>query len=268
MEETLNDAIDTYNTSTDVETQLPRWFIDTMRSQGTRNITVETWNQLCANVRKLASNGAAADEIIKAFGDLLKEIISNVKATKAASKVPVKYDSNNILFESVDGTERAVIPSRIPSNILNGIYVLPPQFFDSTLPSKSYKVQQVDYNNYGARIHYFCRYTGCLSDAYSVELTATNWNLLTDKTIGDNEPFNPTVFTNVIPCNDRTSGNAVGLPNRINVTFDGYTGKLTISADSGDQIMGYSYAIEIEVLDSVYYYNDRYIIVKVTQMAQ
>lgn len=268
MENKLKDALTAYNTATGAIASPPEWFVETMRSQGTRNITIDTWNALCTNVRRLAANGAAADELIKVFGDLLNEIISNVEATKAASKVPVKYDSNNILFESVDGTERVVIPNRIPSNILNGIYVIPPQVIDDKLPHHSYKVTQIDYANYGARIHYFCEYAGCLSDAHSVEITATNWNIVTDKKVGDDETLYPIVFINVITCNDRISGNATGLPNRINVSFDGYTGKLTISADSGDQVMDYSYSIDIEVIDGARYYNERFIIVKVIQMAQ
>lgn len=265
MENKLNDALTAYDAATGAIASPPEWFVETMRSQGTRNITVDTWNTLCTNVRRLASNGAAADELIKVFGDLLKDIVEHVKATKSASKMPVKYDSDNLLFESVDGTERVVVPSRIPSNVINTVSVLSPQYFDSSKFQPTYYITQLTYESYGARIHFNCNYVGCLSSSYTISLYAGNWNLVADKTIGDNEPYYPTVFTNVSTCTDRTSGSVSGLPNDIDVDFNPDTGTLKLSTSEGYDIADYSYGIDIEIVDSMPYHNSRSIYVKVIQ---
>lgn len=124
MEETLNDAIDTYNTSTDVETQLPRWFIDTMRSQGTRNITVETWNQLCANVRKLASNGVAVDVLLKTLAEHasgLDEFTDSLNKTIATNASNI--NSNSKAIEDLTNAKlNRIEPAETPTADVKYVY--------------------------------------------------------------------------------------------------------------------------------------------------
>ena len=87
MLDKLNDALAAYDIATGEVAAPPAWFIETMRSQGTRNITVETWNALCMNVRHLASDGAAVDALLKAFADLMSDAIQDIKSnTEAVSE--------------------------------------------------------------------------------------------------------------------------------------------------------------------------------------
>lgn len=126
MIDKLNDALAAYDTATGAVTAPPEWFVETMRSQGTRNITVETWNALCMNVRRLASNGVATDTLLKIFGELFNsEITEREKADTdiiaALNNLTNTLNNEMAVREEADAKK---LDKKEPPNVLAHAYMV------------------------------------------------------------------------------------------------------------------------------------------------
>lgn len=110
LEKAFQEFLFTYNKELGESFEIPMWFKDVMRTSGTRNITLETWNSLCANVRKLAANDNAVADLLENFKNLLKramvEIDSEI-ASATASAEDAKAHAKTAAEEANNAAEAA-----------------------------------------------------------------------------------------------------------------------------------------------------------------
>lgn len=63
----LDKDLESYNSNLNSSNNVPAWFLDTMRTHATRNITLELWNTLSQNVKKIASDSKTQDTLLRAL---------------------------------------------------------------------------------------------------------------------------------------------------------------------------------------------------------
>ena len=94
MLENLEKDFETYDKLATSADNVPPWFADVTRTLGTRNITVELWNTLCQNIRKLASDCNTQDEFIRVLSTYLSSVIDSVNNNTFAIKTEAQERKN------------------------------------------------------------------------------------------------------------------------------------------------------------------------------
>lgn len=110
IKNTLEDSAEAYDRNVDAANNLPVWFSDVSRTQGTRNITVELWNTLCQNIAKLASDSTSQNEYIKAVTSALIDTITNVASiTQTLIQFSQSVNEHNpVQYVSFNATDRTL----------------------------------------------------------------------------------------------------------------------------------------------------------------
>ena len=124
MSENLEKDFETYDKLATSADNVPPWFADVTRTLGTRNITVELWNTLCQNVRKLASDCNTQDEFIRVLNTYLSSAIDSVNNNTLAinTEIQERKDADAKKLDIIEPDDKAARVYSIGALSINDTY--------------------------------------------------------------------------------------------------------------------------------------------------
>lgn len=107
----LDKALESYDSSLNSSNNVPAWFLDTMRTYATRNITLELWNTLSQNVKKIASDSKTQDTLLRALVNAIHALDDKTASREwhhatwdADMRILQFYNKDNVKMNEVDLT--------------------------------------------------------------------------------------------------------------------------------------------------------------------
>lgn len=103
--DTLLNLLNQYLNSPDV----PVWFRELSKTALSRNITIDDWNTLCYNIRRIVADKVSY-KTLKSFSGAIINYINNNFSLKGHNLVSVRVESNELCFEFEDGSHFWLTP--------------------------------------------------------------------------------------------------------------------------------------------------------------